>query len=108
MLQDVTVTDMAPARDVDPRWTAVLARDRRADGTFFYAVTSTGVFCRPSCPSRRPRRDRVRFFATTDAAEQAGFRACRRCRPTETASNGVGGPIRRAAAYLAAPVDEAV
>jgi AraC family transcriptional regulator of adaptative response/methylated-DNA-[protein]-cysteine methyltransferase len=92
----------------DAQWTAVLARDRRADGAFFYAVTSTGVFCRPSCPSRRPRRDRVRFFTTTADAERAGFRACRRCRPTETAQNGVAAPIQRAAAYLAAHVDEVV
>lgn len=108
MLHDVIVSDMPTMTPPDSRWTAVLARDKRADGTFFYAVTSTGVFCRPSCPSRRPRRDRVRFFATTDAAEQAGFRACRRCRPTEAASNGVGEPVERAAAYLAAHVDEAV
>jgi AraC family transcriptional regulator of adaptative response/methylated-DNA-[protein]-cysteine methyltransferase len=85
----------------------VLGRDRRADGTFYYAVTSTGVFCRPSCPSRRPRRDRIQFFATTGAAEQAGFRPCRRCRPTEPAAS-VSAPIQRAAAYLAAHVDEAV
>jgi AraC family transcriptional regulator of adaptative response/methylated-DNA-[protein]-cysteine methyltransferase len=59
----------------------VLARDRAQDGAFVYAVRSTGVYCRPSCPSRRPRRDRVRFFALPEAAERAGFRACRRCRP---------------------------
>jgi AraC family transcriptional regulator of adaptative response/methylated-DNA-[protein]-cysteine methyltransferase len=107
MLQDLIATEMPTPRDADLRWTAVLARDRRADGTFFYAVTSTGVFCRPSCPSRRPRRDRVRFFATTADAERAGFRACRRCRPTE-GSNGLAEPIQRAVAYLASHVDEAV
>ncbi len=67
----------------DDRWALVSARDRSADGHFVYAVTSTGVFCRPSCPSRRPRRERVRFFASTVAAQQAGFRACLRCRPLE-------------------------
>ena len=62
-------------------WTAVMHRDRRADGLFVYGVTSTGVYCRPSCGSRRPRRDRVQFFPTPGMAEASGFRACRRCRP---------------------------
>lgn len=63
------------------RWQAVATRDAACDGAFVYAVASTGVFCRPSCPSRRPRRDKVRFFEDADAAVAAGFRACRRCRP---------------------------
>ncbi len=62
-------------------WDAVQAHDRLSDGRFVYAVTSTGVYCRPSCPSRRPRRDRVRFFEAPDAARAAGFRACKRCKP---------------------------
>ncbi len=66
-------------------WRAVLAADARRDGSFVYAVRSTGIYCRPSCPSRRPRRDKVAFFALPEAAEQAGFRPCRRCRP-ETAA----------------------
>jgi AraC family transcriptional regulator of adaptative response/methylated-DNA-[protein]-cysteine methyltransferase len=78
-------------------------RSRAADGQFVYAVTSTGVFCRPSCPSRRPRPDRVRFFASAQEAERAGFRPCRRCHPA-----GDGGErraagdaaIQRAARYL--------
>lgn len=65
----------------DLRWQAVLERDRALDGAFVYAVRSTGVYCRPSCPSRRPRRDQVRFFSGPASAEAAGFRACRRCRP---------------------------
>ena len=69
------------------RWSAVLARDRAADGRFVYAVTSTGVFCRPSCPSRRPLRGRVRFFGAASDALQAGFRACKRCRPLEPATD---------------------
>ena len=63
------------------RWAAVEARDRGADGRFVFAVRTTGVYCRPSCPSRRARRENVRFYATCDAAEAAGFRACRRCAP---------------------------
>jgi AraC family transcriptional regulator of adaptative response/methylated-DNA-[protein]-cysteine methyltransferase len=63
------------------QWQQVLERDPSADGQFFYAVKSTGVYCRPSCPSRRPSRKNVSFFATAAAAEEAGFRACKRCEP---------------------------
>jgi AraC family transcriptional regulator of adaptative response/methylated-DNA-[protein]-cysteine methyltransferase len=62
-------------------WAAVVARDRRADGRFWYSVRTTGVYCRPSCASRRPRRENVQFHEAPAAAEQAGFRPCRRCRP---------------------------
>lgn len=65
----------------EARWQAVLARDGRHNGRFVYAVSSTGIYCRPSCPSRHPRRERVRFFAGPDEAERAGFRACKRCTP---------------------------
>jgi AraC family transcriptional regulator, regulatory protein of adaptative response / methylated-DNA-[protein]-cysteine methyltransferase len=65
----------------DPRWASVVARDRAADGTFFYSVATTGVYCRPSCPSRQARPENVRFHATLGDAEQAGFRPCKRCRP---------------------------
>ena len=64
-------------------WKAVLARDKRFDGAFVYGVHSTGIYCRPSCPARRPRQDRVSFFRIPEAAKQAGFRPCRRCRPDE-------------------------
>jgi AraC family transcriptional regulator of adaptative response/methylated-DNA-[protein]-cysteine methyltransferase len=72
---------MAPEQD--PRWLAVLARDARADGRFVYSVRTTGVYCRPSCAARTPRRENVAFHATAAAAERAGFRACKRCRPTQ-------------------------
>lgn len=85
---------MSPARqkrsvaasDDDGRWATVVARDARADGRFVFAVRSTGIYCRPSCPSRRPRRARVVFFSGPEEAEQAGFRACRRCRPRSSGS----------------------
>jgi AraC family transcriptional regulator of adaptative response/methylated-DNA-[protein]-cysteine methyltransferase len=70
-----------PAVIPDAIWRAIDSRDRRADGRFVYGVASTKIFCRPSCPSRRPRRDRVRLFATPPDAEAAGFRACLRCQP---------------------------
>jgi len=70
-----------PAAPEDSRWLAVLNRDRSADGSFVYAVRSTRIYCRPSCPSRRPRADGVAFFTTTASARAAGFRACHRCQP---------------------------
>lgn len=62
-------------------WQAVMAKDSTFDGTFVFAVSSTKIYCRPSCPSRRPRRERVSYFRLPEAAEQAGFRPCRRCHP---------------------------
>ncbi|HET7600515.1 MAG TPA: bifunctional DNA-binding transcriptional regulator/O6-methylguanine-DNA methyltransferase Ada [Gemmatimonadales bacterium] len=70
------------APDPDRAWAAVVARDGRYDDRFVYAVRSTGVYCRPSCGARRPRRDNVVFFPAPDAAEAGGFRPCRRCRPS--------------------------
>ena len=69
----------------DEAWKRVAARDRAADGRFVYAVRSTGIYCRPSCPSRRPHRENVAFFDAPIEAERAGFRACRRCRPASDA-----------------------
>jgi AraC family transcriptional regulator of adaptative response/methylated-DNA-[protein]-cysteine methyltransferase len=65
------------------RWAAVEHRDARADGRFFYSVRTTGVYCRPSCAARHARRENVAFHASVAAAEQAGFRPCKRCRPNE-------------------------
>src|SRR5215212_2075492 len=65
----------------DAAWEAVMRRDGRFDGRFVFAVTSTGIYCRPSCPARRPRRENVRFFGRNADAEGAGFRACKRCEP---------------------------
>lgn len=63
------------------RWEAVVNRDRRAEGHFVFAVATTGIYCRPGCSARRPRRENVRFFARAEEAERAGFRPCKRCRP---------------------------
>jgi AraC family transcriptional regulator of adaptative response/methylated-DNA-[protein]-cysteine methyltransferase len=65
----------------DPRWRSVVARDRAADDTFVYAVKSTGIYCRPSCPSRQAKPENVAFYATCADAERAGFRPCKRCTP---------------------------
>ncbi len=92
-------TAPAPAgtpTELDPRWARVLARDRTADGGFYYSVGTTGVYCRPSCPSRAANPKNVRFHATAAEAEAAGFRPCRRCRP-DLAPAG-----RHAAAVVAA------
>jgi len=80
----------------DACWRAVLDRDAAMDGAFVYAVRSTGIFCRPSCPSRRPRREQVSFFTLPEVAERSGFRACKRCRP-ETGATDPALAIVRAA-----------
>lgn len=67
----------------DPRWQSVVTRDRAADGRFVYAVRSTGIYCRPSCPSRRAKPGNVGFYANCADAERAGFRPCKRCRPDQ-------------------------
>src|SRR5258708_25866101 len=77
-----------PPRAAARYWRATVTRDARADGTFVLAVRSTHIYCRPSCPARRPLRQNVVFFHTGEEAEKQGFRACRRCRPNE-----VAGPV---------------
>ena len=87
--------------DFDRCWAAVENRDAGADGSFYYGVRTTGVYCRPGCPSRRPLRANTAFFATTSEAEAAGLRACKRCRPTDasTASRHIAA-IEKACALL--------
>jgi len=88
---------MRPMKSVAERsrkWRSVLARDATADGKFVYAVRTTGIYCRPSCPSRRPRPESVEFYSAPAAAERAGFRPCKRCTPHQ--------PDRQRAAMLAA------
>jgi AraC family transcriptional regulator of adaptative response/methylated-DNA-[protein]-cysteine methyltransferase len=86
------------------RWAAVVRRSVAADGVFYYAVRTTGVYCRPSCGARRALRSNVRFFASTAAAEEAGFRACRRCRPQ---SDGVAQRQAAAVARACRLIDQA-
>src|SRR5262249_7029793 len=87
-------------------WRATRARDPRADGTFFLAVRSTHIYCRPSCPARRPLRRNVTFFRTREEAERQGYRPCLRCRPNE-----ISGPValvQRAADLLAQSTEESL
>lgn len=84
----MTMTEITNSNDagINLRWKAVLENDQTFDGAFIYAVVTTGVYCRPSCPSRTPRPENVRYFPSTAGATDAGFRACRRCRPDEAAT----------------------
>jgi AraC family transcriptional regulator, regulatory protein of adaptative response / methylated-DNA-[protein]-cysteine methyltransferase len=88
-------------------WTAVERRDPAFDGAFVFAVLTTGIYCRPTCPARRPFEKNVRFFSTPEAAEREGFRSCRRCRPSSGARPTVDLPAR-ACAYLSAHAEERV
>jgi AraC family transcriptional regulator of adaptative response/methylated-DNA-[protein]-cysteine methyltransferase len=82
----MAIAEAAPAYSRDEeRWQAVVGRDARADGIFYYSVRTTGVYCRPSCAARLPRRENVRFHASPAEAERAGFRPCKRCRPNRAA-----------------------
>ncbi|NEB62178.1 DNA-3-methyladenine glycosylase 2 family protein, partial [Streptomyces diastaticus] len=80
-MEDVRQTAQYEHTHEDLRYEAVRSRDARFDGAFFFAVETTGIYCRPSCPAVTPKRHNVRFFATAAAAQGSGFRACRRCRP---------------------------
>jgi len=90
----------------DPRWHAVLARDAARDGEFVFAVSSTGVYCRPSCAARRPRRENVQFFARPEHAEQAGYRACLRCKPKSFSGNAESDGVKAICRFIEQHLDE--
>jgi AraC family transcriptional regulator, regulatory protein of adaptative response / methylated-DNA-[protein]-cysteine methyltransferase len=94
------------SNDESQWWEAVQARDTSQDGEFVFAVSSTGVYCRPSCPSRRPRRENVSFFRRPEQAEKAGFRACLRCRPRSAGGNGQAATVRAICRYIEGHLDE--
>jgi AraC family transcriptional regulator, regulatory protein of adaptative response / methylated-DNA-[protein]-cysteine methyltransferase len=94
------MTDATQPHRGEAAWTAVLNRDRTQDGTFVYAVRTTGVYCRPSCPSRRPQRANVHFFSTPSEAEESGYRPCRRCRPHSATGTSTERSVAAARAYL--------
>jgi len=102
----MTATQAPHTLDPEAAWAAVVARDARFDGQFVCAVSSTGIYCRPSCPSRQPRRANVRFFATPEEAEGAGYRPCRRCRPRQGEVSRQAEAVHRACAFLEAHLEE--
>src|SRR5262245_40354709 len=91
----------------DHLWQAVTSRDANTDGLFVYAVQSTGIYCRPSCASRKPARDRVEFFPSGVMAEARGYRPCKRCRPNDMRSGGSpeADRVRRACRAVASRPD---
>ena len=86
----------------DGRWTAIVSRDRRQDGAFVYAVRTTGIYCRPSCPSRRAKRENVEIFEAPGEAESRGYRPCRRCRPHAVDGSPTDRTVAAARAFLEA------
>src|SRR4051794_13789369 len=80
--------ERATEKGKDWRWLAVMEKNPTFDGVFYFGVTSTGIFCRPSCSSRTPKPENVAFFSESAEAERAGFRACLRCRPLEASFSG--------------------
>ena len=98
---------MSPA-ETTTAWRAVQHRDAAFDGRFVYAVASTRIYCRPSSSSRRPTRSRVEFYDTPVLAERAGYRACKRCKPTSTDAKRIDRAVARAADYLKSHVEGAV
>jgi len=95
-----------PASADDPRWNSVLLRDASHDGEFVFAVSTTGVYCRPSCAARRPRRVNVQFFGTPEQAERAGYRACLRCRPKALTGNAGMDGVKAICRYIEHHLDE--
>jgi len=87
-------------------WEAVVARDAGRDGEFVFAVSTTGVYCRPSCPARRPRRENVRFFSRPEHAEHAGYRACLRCRPKSFSGNTQSDGVKAICRFIEQHLDE--
>ncbi len=117
ILKPETVSlEMAPSpnhlksavRDDHSQWDAVVNRDATHDGEFFFAVATTGVYCRPSCPARRPRRENVTFFRRPEDAEKAGFRACLRCRPKSAVGHAQTAVVKRICRYIEQHLDEPV
>src|SRR6516165_3259562 len=88
-------------------WEAVKQRDRRFDGLFLFGVRTTGAYCRPSCPARRPLRKNVRFFASPEEAERSGLRACLRCKPADS-SAGKSALVQRLCRYMEANTDSKI
>jgi AraC family transcriptional regulator of adaptative response/methylated-DNA-[protein]-cysteine methyltransferase len=103
-LDRIPAVNHSVAMSDETAWTAVVTRDGRLAGQFVYAVRTTGVYCRPGCPSRQPRRENVEFFAAAADADRAGYRACARCRPAEPVAPAIA-TLERVRATLDAQLD---
>src|SRR5712691_2264225 len=108
MARNNTVRSNTVRSNEDQRWRAVLTRDAGQDGVFVFAVSSTGVYCRPSCPAKHPRRENVAFFRKPDEAEKAGYRACLRCRPRAIGGNAQMETVKAVCRYIEQHLDEPV
>jgi len=108
LTQPVAVTGDPMKNSNESRWQAILARDPDQDGKFVFAVSSTGVYCRPSCPARRPRRENVSFFLAPAAAEKAGYRACLRCRPQASGGHPRADMVKAICRYIEQHLDETI
>src|SRR5579863_246278 len=106
--EDKSKAPTAAGRDDEQRWEAVVARDPGLDGEFVFAVASTGVYCRPSCAARRPRRENVTFYSRPEQAEKAGFRACLRCRPRSASGNPQSDLAKEICRYIEQHLDETI
>src|SRR5437773_4055489 len=104
-LQQVQKDQRSIATDVE-KWKAVVGRDEAKDGLFVFAVRSTGIYCKPSCPARHPSLEQVIFFSQPDAAERSGFRACKRCQPREARASVRAQLIQKTCRYIEANLDE--
>jgi AraC family transcriptional regulator of adaptative response/methylated-DNA-[protein]-cysteine methyltransferase len=106
---EMPVQQSNPTKVTDEqRWNAVTTRDSGRDGEFVFAVSTTGVYCRPSCPARRPRRENVTFFPRPEQAEKAGFRACLRCRPRSLSGNPQSDSAKEICRYIEQHLDEPI
>jgi len=105
---EMPVSQLNPATAEQARWNALSARDSSQDGRFVFAVSSTGIYCRPSCPARRPRRENVRFFLLPEQAEEAGYRACLRCRPKSAGAHAQPDSVKAICRFIEQHLDEPV
>ena len=113
MTQTLQTTAVSKPADVSVqinarRWQAVIDRDGSLDGTFVFCVSSTGIFCRPSCPAKRPRRENVNFFDDARQAEQAGYRACLRCRPKAMDGNPQSALVRAMCRHIEQHIEDRI
>src|SRR6266852_6218746 len=105
---DAASNGSASGPTTEQRWNAVMARDDAFDGKFVFGVSSTGVYCRPSCAARRPRRENVTFFLGPEQAELAGYRACLRCKPKSAGIHPESDSVKRICRYIEQHLDEPI